>query len=75
MGGAAVSALVAPWFVRIRPGALPIADNGASIGGVVFSLLWVASIGLLGFPLAVAAIGVVMALTMWFWRRYLPVWH
>ena len=75
MGGAVVNPLVAPWFVRTRPAALPIADNGASIGVVVFSLLWVASIGLLGFPLAAATIGVVMALTMWFWRRYLPVWH
>jgi len=66
MGGAVVNPLVAPWFVRTRPAALPIADNGASIGVVVFSLLWVASIGLLGFPLAAPAIGVVMALTMWF---------
>ena len=39
--------------------------HGASIGGVVFSPLWVAGISVLGFPLAAATIGVVMAVTMW----------
>ena len=34
-------------------------------GGVVFSPLWVAGISVLGFPLAAATIGVVMAVTMW----------
>jgi MFS family permease len=65
MGGAAVNAIVAPWFVRTRPAALSMAYNGASIGGVVFSPLWAAGIALLGFPIAAAAIGIVMALTMW----------
>jgi MFS family permease len=49
MGAAAVNAIVAPWFVRKRPAALASAYNGSSIGGVVFSPLWVAAIGLLGF--------------------------
>ena len=57
MGRAAVNAIVAPWFVRTRPAALSMAYNGASIGGIVFSPLWVASIGLLGSPLAAGAIG------------------
>ncbi len=65
MGGAADNAIISPWFVHTRPAALSMAYNGASIGGVVFSPLWVAGIGLLGFPLAAGAIGVVMALTMW----------
>jgi hypothetical protein len=43
-----------------------MAYNGASIGGVVFSPLWAAAIGLLGFSVAVAMIGVVMVLTVWF---------
>ena len=43
MGGAAVNAIVSPWFVRGRPAALSMAYNGASIGGVVFSPLWVAA--------------------------------
>ena len=65
MGRAAVNAIVAPWFVRTRPAALSMAYNGASIGGVVFCPLWAASIALLGFPIAAAAIGIVMALAMW----------
>jgi hypothetical protein len=42
-----------------------MAYNGGSIGGVIFSPLWVAAIGALGFPLAAAAIGTCMAITMW----------
>jgi len=65
MGAAAVNAIVSPWFMRNRPAALSSAYNGASIGGVVFAPLWVAAIGLLGFPLAAAAIGLVMTVTIW----------
>jgi len=69
MSGAAVNAIVSPWFVRARPAALAMAYNGASIGGVVFSPLWVAAIGVLGFPAAAAAIGLVMALAVWLLAR------
>jgi hypothetical protein len=65
MGVAAVNAIVSPWFVRGRPAALAMAYNGGNIGGVVFSPLWAASIGAIGFPGAAAAIGLVMAITMW----------
>jgi hypothetical protein len=65
MGAAAVNAIVAPWFVRMRPAALASAYNGSSIGGVVFSPLWVAAIGLLGFPWAAIAIGLVVVATIW----------
>ena len=65
MGAAAVNAVVAPWFVRKRPAALASAYNGSSIGGVVFSPLWVAAIGLLGFPWAAIAIGLVVVATIW----------
>ena len=65
MSAAAVNAIVSPWFVRARPAALTMAYNGASIGGVVFSPLWVAAIGLMGFPGAAAVIGVVMTVTIW----------
>lgn len=65
MGAAAVNAIVAPWFVQTRPAALSMAYNGASIGGVVFSPLWVAAIAWLGFPLAATAIGIVMVVTTW----------
>ncbi len=65
MGAAAVNAIIAPWFVRQRPAALSFAYNGASIGGVVFSPLWVTAIGSLGFTLASALIGLVMIVTIW----------
>jgi MFS family permease len=65
MSAAAINAIVSPWFVRARPAALGMAYNGGSIGGMVFSPLWVASIGWLGFPIAAAAIGLVMIITVW----------
>ena len=52
LGAAAVNAIIAPWFVAKRPAALSMAYNGASVGGVVFSPLWVALIGQVGFPTA-----------------------
>ncbi len=64
-GAAAINAIVAPWFVRARPAALSMAYNGASIGGVVFSPLWVAAISLAGFALAATAIGVIVVLVVW----------
>lgn len=57
MGAAAINAIVSPWFVRLRPRALSAAYNGASIGGVVFSPLWVLLIGQFGFPVAAAIVG------------------
>ena len=65
MGVAAINAIVAPWFIRARPAALAMAYNGGNIGGVVFSPLWAAAISAIGFPAAAAAIGLVMAITMW----------
>jgi hypothetical protein len=65
MGVAAINAIVAPWFARGRPAALAMAYNGGNIGGVVFSPLWAAAIGAVGFPVAAAVIGLVMAITMW----------
>ena len=65
MSAAALNALVAPWFVRSRPAALGMAYNGGSVGGIVFSPLWVAAIGALGFPAAAAGIGALMAVTIW----------
>jgi MFS family permease len=65
-GAAAINAMVSPWFARRRPAALSTAYNGASVGGVVLSPLWVALIAALGFTGAVAAVGAVMVLTIWF---------
>jgi MFS family permease len=63
--GAAINAMVAPWFGQDRPKALSIAFNGASIGGVVFTPLWVALIAQLGFATAAALVGGIMVLTLW----------
>src|SRR4030088_2879927 len=65
MGVAAINAIMAPWFDRDRPAALAMAYNGGNIGGVVFSPLRAAAGGAIGFSAAAAAIGLVMAITMW----------
>lgn len=65
MSAAALNAFVSPWFVRARPAALGMAYNGGSVGGIVFSPLWVAAIALLGFPMTALAVGAVMAVTIW----------
>jgi Major Facilitator Superfamily len=65
MGAAAVNAIVAPWFERARPAALATAYNGASIGGLVFTPLWVALIGRVGFVAAATAMGTAMVITIW----------
>ena len=57
--GAAVNAVVSPWFVRTRPVALGTAYNGGSFAGLIFSPLWVFAISMAGFPTAAAIIGVV----------------
>ena len=65
MSAAALNAIVSPWFVRKRPAALGMAYNGGSIGGVIFSPLWVAAIALLGFTFAAVAIAAVMLAILW----------
>ncbi len=65
MSAPAINALVAPWFARKRPVALGMAYNGGSIGGVIFSPLWVAAVGLLGFLGSSMAIAAVMLLLVW----------
>jgi MFS family permease len=63
--GAALNAMVSPWFVRRRPAALSMAFNGASIGGVIFSPLWVALIAGLGFPWAASVVAIAALVTLW----------
>lgn len=62
---AAINAMLSPWFARRRPAAMAMAYNGASIGGVVFSPLWVALIGAMGFPAAAMIVGAVTVATLW----------
>ena len=64
-GAAAINAMVSPWFDRRRAAALSIAYNGASVGGVLLSPLWVALIAAVGFPGAAALVGGAMVLALW----------
>ena len=64
LGAAAVNAIIAPWFIVRRPAALSTAYNGASIGGVIFSPLWVSLIGKFGFPAAAVFVAGGMVVTV-----------
>lgn len=66
INAAAINAMISPWFARRRPAALSTAYNGGSIGGVVFSPLWVALIAGIGFTGAVALVGAAMVAVLWF---------
>jgi MFS family permease len=65
MSAAALNAIVSLWFVRKRPSALGVAYNGGSIGGVIFSPLWVAAIAELGFTNAALTVAATMLLAIW----------
>ena len=65
VSAAALNAIVSLWFVRKRPSALGMAYNGGSIGGVIFSPLWVAAIAGLGFAHAALTIAATMLLALW----------
>ena len=70
MSGAALNAMVAPWFERDRPKAISIAFNGASVGGIVFVPLWTALIAGVGLSLAalVVASATVVVVCPLAWR-------
>ena len=63
--GAAINAMVAPWFDRERPKALSLAFNGASIGGLVFTPLLIALIAWFGFAATAALVGGATAALLW----------
>lgn len=65
LGAAAINAIVAPWFIHHRPKALSTAYNGASVGGIVFSPLWVALIEWLGFAKATMLVGIITVVVIW----------
>lgn len=60
MGAVAVNTIVAVWYHKNRPAALSKAYNGASVGGVIFSPLWVALIAWMGFTGAASFVGVIV---------------
>jgi Major Facilitator Superfamily len=74
--GAAIIAMVSPWFDRRRALALGHALNGASAGGVLFAPVWVTLIAIIGFERAVAAVGAVMFVVLgpliWWYLRPTP---
>ena len=63
--GAAIIAMVSPWFDRRRALALSHALNGASFGGILFAPLWVMLIGAIGFTQAVVVIGCATIAILW----------
>lgn len=65
MSAAALNAIVSPWFVRKRPAALGFVYNGGSIGGVIFSPLWVAAVAALGFVDAAMVVAGTMLAILW----------
>jgi hypothetical protein len=64
MAAVAVNAIIAVWFDRGQPMPLGKAYNGASIGGVIFSPLWVVLNETIGFAQAAALIGLAMLLVV-----------
>ena len=64
LGAVAVNAIVIPWFSAKRALALGVAFNGGSVGGVIFSPLWIALITWLGFVPAAIAVGATMLLIL-----------
>jgi hypothetical protein len=49
---------------RDRPKALSLGFNGWSIGGLVFTPLWVALVGAFGFAIAAVVIGIAIAISL-----------
>jgi MFS family permease len=72
--GAAIIAMVSPWFDRRRAIALGHALNGTSVGGVLFAPLWVTLIAAVGFTPAVALVGMGMCVVLGplIWRYLRP---
>jgi MFS family permease len=63
--GAAINAIVMPWFEQERPKAISLAFNGASIGGMIFGPLWITLISHYGFLSAALAIAVGMVIVLY----------
>ena len=64
LGATAVNTLIAPWYIKERPKALGKAYNGASLGGVIFSPLWVFLIERFGFGMAALVISLTAVVLM-----------
>jgi MFS family permease len=62
--GAALNALVSPWFDKERPKAMSMAFNGASVGGILFTPLWMLLIDSLGMPTSALVLGSAMVVVI-----------
>jgi len=60
MSGAALNAMVAPWFDRDRPKAISMAFNGASVGGLLVTPLLAALIAGVGMTFAALTMAAIM---------------
>lgn len=63
--GAAINAMISPWFERQRPKALAMAYNGASFGGILVVPLWAWLIAHWGFGVATAVMGALVLAVVW----------
>ncbi len=63
--GAAINAMLIPWFDRRRPAALAMAYNGASIGGIAMTPFWAWLIAGWGFGTATAVVAVLLLAVAW----------
>lgn len=77
MSGAALNAMVTPWFDRERPKAISMAFNGASVGGLIFAPIWTWAIASVGMPVAAVSIAGAMILAVcplaWLCLRHPPM--
>ncbi|MDO9501075.1 hypothetical protein, partial [Falsiroseomonas sp.] len=63
--GAAINAMLSPWFDRRRPAALAMAFNGASFGGILMTPFWAWLIAGFGFGLATAVVAALLLAVAW----------
>jgi hypothetical protein len=63
--GAAINAMLSPWFDRRRPAALAMAYNGASVGGILMTPLWAWLIAGWGFGVATAVVAAALLGVAW----------
>ena len=66
MGAVAINTMISRWFNQGRPKALSMAYNGASIGGVVLTPIWVTLIAYGGLSMATAIVGAVTIVVVCF---------
>ncbi len=73
-GAVAINTMIATWFDRGRAKALSVAYNGASVGGVLLTPIWVGLITYGGLAMAAFTVGAIMIAVIWFLSdRYVAI--